>query len=96
MYEVNKPFQTKEGQFEEGERSIAVGVAVDALKGEGKFELKLKSDPEKIYYRDKKELKRFAQNNDSLWKSDNGTMTYIFPLKAFETRKNKKYQKQLV
>lgn len=88
MYRVKEPFITRPGQFEDGKESLAVGIKADALKGEGTFELELKSEPNKIYYRTKEFLRNFAAAKRSYWRSPKGSMVAIFPLNIFEARES--------
>ncbi|MBI2046509.1 MAG: hypothetical protein HYT28_03780 [Parcubacteria group bacterium] len=88
MYRVKEPFITRPGQFEKDKESLAVGIKSDALKGDGSFELELKSEPGKIYHKTKEILRKFAVTKKSYWTSPKGSMVAIFPLDIFEVRES--------
>lgn len=88
MYRVKEPFITRPGQFEKEKESLAVGIKADALKGDGVFELELKSDPGKVYHKTKETLRKFAAIRKSYWTSPKGSMVAIFPIDIFEVRES--------
>lgn len=69
----------------EFEDKPAIGLRIDALKGNGLFEFKLRSRPEIIYSKDKDFLRVFQSHT---WKNKWGITVKIFPLEIFKVKQD--------
>ena len=77
----------REGQFEEGKRSLCVGLDVDALKSADIYKCYIGSN-KKVYYEiDTVEALKFASEH-TMWKNPKGRYVAILPLDIFERKSN--------
>ena len=87
MHYIKNTFLAKEF-----DNKPAVGIKLDALKGNGIFEFQLRSNPlNQIYCQDKDYLRIYRSHS---WKNKFGVVVKIFPLEIFNLKENP--QKKLV
>lgn len=86
IHRVRKPFMSREGQFEEGRHTLAVGLDLNTVKGNKMFRCYI-GDNKKIYYEiESAEALRLAEQYKSEWKNPKGKVVLIIPVKDFEKK----------
>lgn len=83
-YTVQKPFLCFEGQFEEGKRSLCIGIEIKALQNAGKFRVYLGKNKNTYYDITYEKALHVQTTQDKFYKAHSGRDTFILPLTAFD------------
>lgn len=85
---IDTPFFSRECQFEEGKKSLCVGIEVSALKSYGEYRVYIGSNRETYYDISYKEALALYQihGENAIWKKGK-KQVFILPIKAFRQGK---------
>lgn len=84
IYRVNNPFMSREGQFEEGKRSLVIGLDIVALQTSSTYKCYLGKNNKTYYQIDCVRGLELAQGYKSTWMNKKGRTVAILPIKDFE------------
>lgn len=82
-YTVKAPFMCREGQFEDGKRSLCIGIEINALKNAGSFRVYIGKNKNTYYDITYEKAVEISTTKDNDYKAHSGRDTFILPLSSF-------------